>query len=201
MAIIRQRGLQLTVATIADRNAIVKRPEHLVVHVDDAIADLDAGAGPAVYRWSNSSGGVWILISAGAVRTMSFSTEEHLIQNGEVIADNVPANDHIWDIQILDGDNVIGYPRVEDLNISAGVIGNIVDFDGYKLRYTYAYGTLTTQIQTALDAKATLYESTVDPLTVDGNKIKAGDFWHDLNTEGKIAICLTIAGTLTWLEI
>lgn len=63
MGIIKQRGLQLTVNTIADRNNIVKRPDHLVVHVKDAIADPLAGSGTAIYRWSEHDS-KWTLISA-----------------------------------------------------------------------------------------------------------------------------------------
>lgn len=201
MAIIKQRGLQLRVNTIADRNAITKRPEHLVVHVDDAIADVDAGAGPAVYRWTEADGGKWILISAGAEKTINFETKELLIQNGQVVAPNIPLNNFIWDIQVLDGNMAIAYPRIEDLNISVGDIKGLDDFNGYKLRFTYAYGSITTQLQEAIDVKSTLYETNIDPLTVTNNKVKPGDFWHDLNDEGRIAICLTIAGNLTWMEI
>ncbi len=201
MAIIKQRGLQLRVNTITDRNNIVKRPEHLVVHVDDAIADVDAGAGPAVYRWTEAFGGKWILISAGAEKTINFETKELLIQNGQVIAPNVPLNNFIWDIQILDNDVSIAYPRIEDLIISVGSITGLSDFNGYKVRFTYAYGSITTQLQEALDSKSTIYETNIDPLTVTNNKVKPGDFWHDLTDEGRIAICLTIATTLTWMEI
>ncbi len=203
MAIVKQRGLQLTVETINDRNDIEKKPEHLVVHVRDAIADIDAGAGPAVYRWAINADdvGIWILVSAGAERTMTFVTEELTVSDDQVIASNIPTNDHIWGIQILDDNEAIGYPRVEDLDISAGTIDGLGDWNGYKLRFTYAYGTLTSQMQAAIDIKSTLYESETDPLTVDNNTVKPGDMWHDLGDEGRVAICLTISDDLTWTEV
>lgn len=201
MAIIKQRGLQARVASISERNNIDKRPEHLVVHVDDAIADVMAGAGPAVYRWTNADGGKWILLSAGAEKTISFETSELLIQNGSVIAPNIPLNNFVWDLHVMDGDVTMAYPRVEDLNISVGTISGLGAYNGKKLRFTYAYGSMTAQLQEALDSKAQLYETNINPLTVTGNKVKAGDFWHDLGDEGRIAICLTIANTLTWMEI
>ena len=137
MAIIKQRGLQLRVATIGDRNNIIKRPEHLVVHVDDAIADPLAGAGPAIYRWTEFDGGKWILVSTDAGVTVNFETKELLIENGVVTAPNLPLNNFIWDIQILQDDVVIAYPRIEDLNINLGLISGLDVYNGYKLRFTY----------------------------------------------------------------
>lgn len=201
MAIIKQRGLQLRVATISDRNNIVKRPEHLVVHVDDAIADPLAGVGPAIYKWTEASGGKWLLLTAGAEKTISFETKELLITNGLVAAPNLPLNNFIWDIQVVEGDNVVAYPRVEDLNISLGLISGLDLYNGKSLRFTYAYGSMTSQLQTALDTKSNLYELNIDPLTITGNTIKAGDMWHDITTPGKISICLTISSTLMWMEI
>jgi len=201
MAIIRQRGLQVTVNTIAERNTIVKRPEHLVVHVKDAIADVDAGVGPAVYRWTLADGGKWMLISAGAEKTISFETKEMLIQEGVVYAPNIPMNNNIWDITVLDGNIAIAFPRIEDLSVVAGEIKQLDEWNGYKLRFTYAYGSLTAQIQEVLDSKSTLYELNVDPTTLTDNKVKAGDFWHDISDEGRIAIALTIGGALIWMEI
>lgn len=201
MAIVKQRGLQLTVDTIAERNAIVKRPEHLVVHVKDAIADVDAGSGPAVYRWTTTDGGKWLLISAGVERTINFETKELTIADGQVISPNIPLNNFIWDIQIIDGNTSVAYPRVEDLDILAGAIRGLDSFNGLKLRYTYSYGSIGTQLQEVLDAKSHLYETNVDPLTVTNNKVKAGDYWHDIRDEGRIAICLTLSGILTWVEV
>ena len=203
MAIIKQRGLQVTVATINERNALPQKPEHLVVHVTDAIADELAGSGPAVYRWvlDINQNGTWVLVSAGAEKTVSFTTQEISIINGQVTADNVPLNNHIWNLSIVDGDNIIAFPRIEDLDISIGIISGLDTWNSYKFRFTYAYGSITAQLQAVLDTKSTLYESDEDPLDEVGNKVKAGDMWHDLNSEGRIAICLTLGGTLNWLEI
>lgn len=201
MAIIKQRGLQLRVATISDRNNITKKPEHLVVHVDDAIADPLAGVGPAIYKWTEASGGKWLLLTSGAEKTISFETKELVITNGVVSAPNLPLNNFIWDIQLLQNDVVIAYPRIEDLNINLGLISGLDAYNGGKLRFTYAYGSIASQLQTALDTKSNLYELNIDPLTIIGNNVKAGDFWHDITVPGKVSICLTISNTLIWMEI
>lgn len=201
MAIIKQRGLQLRVATISDRNNITKKPEHLVVHVDDAIADPLAGVGPAIYKWTEASGGKWLLLTSGAEKTISFETKELVITNGVVSAPNLPLNNFIWDIQLLQNDVVIAYPRIEDLNINLGLISGLDAYNGGKLRFTYAYGSIASQLQTALDTKSNLYELNIDPLTITGNNVKAGDFWHDITVPGKVSICLTISNTLIWMEI
>lgn len=201
MAIIKQRGLQTRAATINDRNIIAKKPEHLVVHVDDAIADPLAGPGPAIYRWTEFGGGRWILLSSGTEKTISYVTKELQIVDGIVVSPNLPLNNFIWDIQIVEGDTVIAYPRIEDLNVSLGLIRGLDLYNGKSLRFTYAYGSITSQLQTALDSKSTLYEMNLDPLTITANIVKAGDFWHDIRIPGKIAICLTIGNTLTWMEI
>ena len=201
MAIIKQRGLQLRVATISDRNNITKKPEHLVVHVDDAIADPLAGVGPAIYKWTEASGGKWLLLTSGAEKTISFETKELIITNGVVSAPNLPLNNFIWDIQLLQNDVVIAYPRIEDLNINLGLISGLDAYNGGKIRFTYAYGSIASQLQTALDTKSNLYELNIDPLTITDNNVKAGDFWHDITVPGKISICLTISNTLIWMEI
>ena len=200
MAIIKQRGLQLTVDTIGDRNAIVKRPDHLVVHVKDAIADVTAGAGTAIYRWSEHDS-TWVLISAGAEKTITFETNEQTIINGEVTLPNIPLNHNVWEIMIVDRDITVAYPRVEDLSFSNGTVSGLDAWGGLKLRCTYAYGTITDQLKTALDSKSSIYETPIDPLTVTNNHVKAGDFWHDTFDPGRIAIALTLGGALVWMEI
>ena len=54
MAVILYKGPNKTVATIADRNAITVKHDSMVVTVLDAIADPDAGAGIATFRWLES---------------------------------------------------------------------------------------------------------------------------------------------------
>ena len=63
MAIVRQRGLQRTVDTIADRDAIRIKPEYLVVQVKDASADKLAKTNPTFYRWTNVDNGKWLMIT------------------------------------------------------------------------------------------------------------------------------------------
>ena len=62
MAITRYISFDKTVNTIADRNAIPNKVNGMTVVVRDAIADIAAGAGKAVYRWDDFDS-IWILIS------------------------------------------------------------------------------------------------------------------------------------------
>jgi|SaaInl8_200m_RNA_FD_contig_51_1877748_length_2026_multi_7_in_0_out_0_2 hypothetical protein len=103
MALIKQSGLQVTVATIAARDAIVNRPEHLVVHVQDAIADTIAGPGPAVYRWALDSlgAGSWILVSASCLTASCVTAGEDLT-----------TDNHICGAPIVSGDIEKAYMRL-----------------------------------------------------------------------------------------
>jgi len=201
MSIIRHEGLNVTVNTIADRNNILKKPDNLTVTVIDAIGDVNAGSNTAVYRWSNNDGGKWILLSVGAEKSLTFATEELRIYNGSVISPNVPSNGHIWDIQIINDNRVMAYPRCEDLNISGNEINGLDSWNGLKIRYTYAYGTMSAQMEAILDAKVTFYETDIDPLSVVNNKVKAGNMWHDTSDEGRVAVCITVDNNLIWLEV
>jgi len=200
MAIIKQRGLQVTVQNIAERNAITKRPDHLVVHVIDAISDPLAGSGTAIYRWDTTSS-EWILISAGAEKTVTFETFKGTIDNGQVILPNIPLNNNLWDMNVQINNVVYAFPQLEDLTVFNGTVSNLDEYNGYTFSCTYAYGSITTQLQSVFDTKSTLYEQNVDPLTETDNRVKAGDFWHDTGDTTRIAICLTINEILTWMEV
>jgi hypothetical protein len=73
MAVILYKGPNKTVATIADRNALEVKHESMVVTVLDAIADANAGAGIATYRWVGSSN-EWILVSKSGTESINFKT-------------------------------------------------------------------------------------------------------------------------------
>ena len=150
MAIIRHTNFDMTVENIAERNAITARVDGMMVVVIDAIADADAGAGKAIYRWDATDNN-WIMVSKGSVQTVSFATEELIIANGQVSPANIPLNNNIWDISIVENDIIKFQPKVEALSISPTVIGNLSLYNGKKLRFTYAYGTITTQMQSIID--------------------------------------------------
>jgi hypothetical protein len=153
MAVTRLSNFDRTVQTIADRNAITSPVNGMVVTVVDAIADLNVGAGTASYRW-NDKLGTWMLTFKDTYQSMSFDTEELTIANGSVLPSHFPTDNHIWDIQVLDGDAAIAFPRIQDLTISTAGISGLDAYNGYKLRFSYGYGTISQQLNSVLATKA-----------------------------------------------
>jgi hypothetical protein len=153
MAITRYSSFDITVNTIAERNAILNKVNHMTVVVKDAIADPSAGAGKAVYRWDAVDEN-WILVSKSNCYTISFATEELTITNSEVQLSNYPVDNKVWNAVILNGNTILG-----DLNLSAVTISNskITNIDptynGNTLRVTYAYGSIAVQINEAIEDK------------------------------------------------
>jgi hypothetical protein len=152
MAIVLYKNADRTVDTISDRNSIDKKIDNMVVTVLDAISDPDAGSGVATYRWSAQLN-KWLLISKSTVETMSFETVESNIVAGKLIPQNVPSNNVIWDIYVVDGNTIINELRLEDVIVTPTLISGLGLYDGYKLRYTYAYGSVTQQITSYVDSK------------------------------------------------
>lgn len=153
MAITRYSSFDKTVNTIAERNAILNKVNHMTVVVKDAIADPSAGTGKAVYRW-DAIDEIWILVSKSTFETISFATEELTIVNGEVQLSNFPVNNNVWNAVILNGNTILG-----DLNLSSVAVSNSKitginpDFNGNTLRVTYAYGSISVQINSAIEDK------------------------------------------------
>lgn len=152
MAIILYNTADKTVNTIADRNAIVHKIDNMVVTVLDAIADVDAGPGWATYKW-NVSLNKWLLLSKATIDTMSFETVELVIVDGKVTPPNVPVNNVIWDILVMDGDVILAELKLEDLAVTPSAVNNLSEFNGKKLRFTYAYGSITSQIESYMDSR------------------------------------------------
>jgi len=152
MAVQRHSNFDISVATIADRNALTKLINGMQVHVVDAIADIMVGDGSATYRWEDSSQS-WQLTYKSTNQSLSFKTDEILITLGSVQATNIPADNSIWEIGVVQGDIVIAHPRLEDLTIINGNILGLGAFDGNKLRFTYGYGSITAQLATVLATK------------------------------------------------
>jgi hypothetical protein len=176
MAVIVHNKGDLTVADIAARNAISPKRDHMVVIVQDAIADVNAGSGVATYRWSESLND-WILVSKSSTATIEFSTEELLITAGSVTAANIIQDGVIWNIAILDGDVMIAEPRLEDLTIVGATISGLGAWDTKDIRFTYAFGTVAAQISSQLDLK---YDKTGG--TISGHIIPATDVTYDLGS-------------------
>ena len=153
MAVIRHTNFDKKVQTVAERNAINPKVDGMIVVVNDAIADVNAGAGKAVYRW-DATDSSWIMLSKSTYETISFATEEITIVNGKVLATNIPTDNEIWSISIIDGNQEIAFPRVEDLSISVGTVDLLTNnYNGKKLRFSYAYGSISQQLNAVLDAK------------------------------------------------
>jgi len=152
MAVILYKNADKTVNNITERNAITPKVDNMVVTVVDAIADVDAGAGVATYRWSESLNR-WLLISKSSTETMSFETVELTIAAGKVVPPNVPVNNVLWDLFIVDGDVIMQELRLSDIIVTSTLISGLGDYDGKKLRFTYAYGSITQQIETYIDDK------------------------------------------------
>ena len=153
MAITRYSTFDKTVNTIADRNAIVNKVNHMTVVVKDAIADINAGQGKAIYRW-DAVDNSWILVSKSTYETVSFITEEITIANGEVQLANYPINNSVWNGVILSGQLIYADLNNSSITVSnAKITGINPDFNGYTLRVTYAYGSIAAQISSAIEDK------------------------------------------------
>lgn len=149
MAITRYSTFDKNVQTIADRNNISNKVNGMTVVVADAISDINAGPGKAVYRW-DSSDSSWILISKESIETMSFATEELVISGGKVTPSNIILDNQIWNIDIVNGSLIMAQPRIEDLTIDYTGISGLDEFNGNKLRFTYAYGTISAQLSSVI---------------------------------------------------
>lgn len=150
MAIVLYQNADKTVQTIAARNAITQKIDNMVVVVLDAIADINAGAGVATYRW-NKTLNSWILISKSSHESIKFATEELLISNGSVVPGNMPTDNQIWGIVVLDGSNIIADLTIDGLTVTPTLISGLTAWNGYKLRFTYAYGTVSQQVESYIN--------------------------------------------------
>ena len=173
MAIIRHITDDVSVSNISERNSLKRKVDGMTVLVADAIADIDAGPGKAVYRY-DAADNSFVLVAKSSERTMEFSTEEVVISNGEVQASNIPANNLIWGVSVIGGNVVKVNLRPEDLNIVLGKIQGLSDYNGMSLRFSYAYGSLTSQLNAMFDLKADASEvQTMFDLKADASEVQA----------------------------
>lgn len=152
MAVILYKSADRTVNTINDRNAIIHKIDNMVVTVLDAIADPEAGTGVATYRY-NETLDAWILISKSTINSMNFETEELLITNGAVSPSQIPTGNQIWAVKVVDGNTILADIREEDIVVTPSSISGLNAYNGYKLRFTYAYGTITQQMESYMTSK------------------------------------------------
>lgn len=152
MAVTRHTNFDRTVATISERNSILQKVDGMIVVVEDAIADVAAGSGKAVYRW-DSTDSAWIMIYKSTYESVSFITEELLISNGKVTASNIPTDGVLWDISVVDGNVQLAIIKLESLFVNLAEISlDSNDYNGKKLRFSYAYGSISQQLDVALKA-------------------------------------------------
>lgn len=151
MAITRHSNFDKTVQTIIDRNNISNKVNGMMVVVLDAIADTNAGSGKAIYRWESSDTS-WILVSKSTTETMNFATEELTIVNGEAQLSYIPVDNNVWNGVILNGQLIYADLNIRAITISNGKISGLAsEVNGMTLRVTYAYGTISQQITTAIE--------------------------------------------------
>ena len=151
MAITRHSNFDKTVQTIIDRNNISNKVNGMMVVVLDAIADPNAGSGKAIYRWESSDSS-WILVSKSTTETMNFVTEELAIVNGEAQLSYIPVDNQVWNGVILNGSLIYADLNIKNITIANGKISGFTpDVNGLILRVTYAYGTISQQITTAIE--------------------------------------------------
>ena len=179
MAITRHSNFDKTVNTIIDRNNITNKVDGMTVIVLDAIADTNVGSGKAVYRW-DSSDNTWILISKTSIDTMNFITEEAVVTNSEMNLSFIPVNNQVWNAVLLNDDIIYADLNVKDVTISMGKITNIPSqYNGMKLRVTYAYGTISSQVTTVIED--TIEAISFDKFVVDIDNI---EFTTNLKRDG-----------------
>ena len=182
MPVIQHKSSDRTVANIADRNAISPRPDHLTVVVLDTIGDPQVLGGKAVYRWNETSQ-EWLLLFKENADSLTFTSESKTITNDSVTTLNVPASGIIWDVFVMLDETTKTIEQIET-SISGNTITVIPNtpgqFNGKKLHYKYAYGSITQQLEelpvapeiTALDLEVQNLKQTVANLQESSGSVE-----------------------------
>ena len=159
------------VDNIVLRNLLPERFDGQEVTVRDATDDPLLGSGSATYKWMASQNR-WVLTWSDVYPTMSFAHEDLLITDGKATASNIPASGVVWAAYIIDPvDGGILQDVKPAVNLAElSLLTN--DFDGKKLRVSYAYGSTSAQIniitdhlKDRIDAKADADHIHTDSLT------------------------------------
>mgnify|MGYP001597814595 CR=1 FL=1 len=154
MAIIVANDGSRFVDTLAERNSIPveRRFNGMRVTVKDATADPLFGGGSVQYLWDRVAQ-LWVPIWSDKKPDLTFATEEKTIVDGAVTTDNIVKDGIIWSARVVDLSGVI----LGDAQVT--VAGNVItlntqDHNGMVLHYTYAYGSMTTQLMEIWSTKA-----------------------------------------------
>lgn len=146
MAIIIANDGDKVVATIADRNALVKRFDGMQVVVKDATGDALLGSGSAGYVW-DSTAAKWNLMWADAMPAMSFITETRPIVGATVTASHLPNSGVIWSAVVIDvAGMIMGDAAIASVDLDTITLTDTSN-DGLRLRFSYAYGSIRDQVQ------------------------------------------------------
>jgi hypothetical protein len=153
MSIIISNDGDKIVNTIAERDAIPvnRRFPGMMVTVKDAIGDPQTGGGFAKYEWfADGTNPRWILGQIDNKINLKFVTESKVIQNGTVLADNIPVDGTVWQVRIIDSvTGVILRDAKVTIDLYTLDIGTL-DYDGQILEYTYGYGSFTAQLDSII---------------------------------------------------
>lgn len=187
------------------------RRDHMTVVVLDATGDPQVLGGKAVYKW-NESTATWLLLAKENADTLTFARESKIISNDSVQASYVPANGVIWDVYVELENNVIA--QVES-SINGSVITIAPDtagqFDGKRLNFKYAYGTMTQQLDAAMQTHLNAsdphpqYTTASEVASAISNHEAAADPHPQYTTEAEAAAAApvqSVAGRTgaVWLE-
>lgn len=145
MSIIIANDGDVVVDDIASRDAISKKIPGMSVTVNDATGDISLGSGWAKYEW-DSTNSRWMLISAEMKSDLRFSREKKVLENGTVTANHVPADSLLWDARIIDSATGVILSDVSPTVSGATIDIEDMSMDGHFLEYSYAYGTMSTQL-------------------------------------------------------
>jgi hypothetical protein len=141
------------VNTVNDRNEITKRFPGMKVTVNDATGDPEFGGGVVQYQW-DAIGNRWAPVWSDRKPELKFATEEKVIANGQVTADNPVKDQKVWSALIINSvtGEVMG-DVVPSINANVISVGSL-DYEGHKLRYTYAFGNMTQYMTDIWNQKA-----------------------------------------------
>jgi hypothetical protein len=160
MAILITNNGHKIVNTIAERDSISQRFDGMQVLVKDATADAALGSGSARYEWI-ATANRWAIVWSDAFSSMSFATEVLPLSGGKVTLSNIPASGVVfscWVRHNTTGEliaDVVPTVTLSEVNIGS------TSFDGHNLYVSYAYGSMSTQLNAVFATKADLVDGKV----------------------------------------
>ena len=174
MAILITNDGDRIVGTIAERNAITRRFDGMVVTVQDSIADVYTGGGAANYTW-NVTRNKWFLTWKENSDDLVFTSEELIIaEQGLVTLSKTPQSNMAWDCFVTDLDNMLlvdlSNPFISGTSLSIGSS----DYTGMKLFCTYAYGRTQATVA-AIGDLVTSVAGKIGSVSLDKNDVGLGN--------------------------